>query len=135
MIILAVHNYLISKEHPRKLTRAIVLDEAHRVSNSKALLGLMREGRAFGLGMLIATQFPTDIPQDIYGCTETKLFLGNDDFVHAESVAKKLEGGASRHDIKSLAEQIRNMNQFRAVLRNSQHPKVFVELVPYYKKI
>lgn len=135
MITLATHNYLITKEQPRKLTRAIVLDEAHRVSKSKALLGLMREGRAFGVGMIIATQFPTDIPQDIYGCTETKLFLGNDDFVHAEAAAKKLEGGSSRSNINSLAEQIRNMKQFRAVLRNSQYPNVFIDLVPYYKRI
>jgi hypothetical protein len=135
VIILAVHNYLISKEHPRKLTRAIVLDEAHRVSQSRALLALMREGRAFGIGMLIATQFPTDIPQDIYGCTETKLFLGNDDFNHAEAAAKKLEGGSSRNNINALAEQIRNMKQFRSILRNSQHPNIFVDLIPYYKRL
>ncbi|MGG1695835.1 ATP-binding protein [Bacillus zhangzhouensis] len=135
MIILAVHNYLISREHPRKLTRAIVLDEAHRVSKSKALLGLMREGRAFGIGMLIATQFPTDIPQDIYGCTETKLFLGNDDYLHAEVAAKKLEGGSSRNNVTALADQIRDMSVFKAVLRNSHYPNVFVDLVPYYKRI
>ncbi|WP_284907570.1 hypothetical protein [Bacillus sp. lyk4-R2A-2] len=135
IIILAVHNYLISKEHPRKLTRAIVLDEAHRVSQSRALLALMREGRAFGIGMLIATQFPTDIPQDIYGCTETKLFLGNDDFNHAEAAAKKLEGGSSRNNINALAEQVRNMKQFRSILRNSQYPNIFVDLIPYYKRL
>ncbi|WP_052586943.1 ATP-binding protein [Bacillus velezensis] len=135
MIILAVHNYLISREHPRRLTRAIVLDEAHRVSKSKALLGLMREGRAFGIGMLIATQFPTDIPQDIYGCTETKLFLGNDDYIHAETAAKKLEGGSSRNNVTALADQIRDMSIFKAVLRNSHYPNVFVDLVPYYKRI
>ncbi|MFG6117221.1 ATP-binding protein [Halobacillus sp. MO56] len=134
IIILALHNYLISKEHPRKLTRAIVLDEAHRVSKSSALLGLMREGRAFGVGMLIATQFPTDIPQDIYGCTETKLFLGNDDYSHAEASAKKLEGSSSRSNVTALADQIRSMQQFRAVLRNSQNPNVFVDLLPYYKR-
>ncbi|HDR7984038.1 TPA: hypothetical protein QCY63_002251 [Bacillus cereus] len=134
MIILAIHNYLLAREQPRRLTRAIVLDEAHRVSQSQALLELMREGRAFGIGIMIATQFPTDIAQDIYGCTETKLFLSNDQFNHAESVAKQIEGGSSRQEINALVEEIRNMKQFRAVLRNSQHPKVFLDIVPYYKR-
>ncbi|PHA33612.1 ATP-binding protein [Bacillus wiedmannii] len=134
MIILAIHNYLLAREQPRRLTRAIVLDEAHRVSQSQALLELMREGRAFGIGIMIATQFPTDIAQDIYGCTETKLFLSNDQFNHAESVAKQIEGGGSRQEINALVEEIRNMKQFRAVMRNSQYPKVFLDVVPYYKR-
>ncbi|PAE37519.1 ATP-binding protein [Bacillus sp. 7884-1] len=134
MIILAIHNYLLAKEQPRRLTRAVVLDEAHRVSQSKALLELMREGRAFGIGMMIATQFPTDIAQDIYGCTETKLFLSNDQFNHAESAAKQIEGGSPKLEINALAEEIRNMKQFRAVLRNSQYSKVFLDIVPYYKR-
>ncbi len=134
MIILAIHNYLLSQEQPRKLTRAVVLDEAHRVSQSNALLELMREGRSFGIGMMIATQFPTDIAQDIYGCTETKLFLSNDQYIHAEAAAKQIEGGSTRQEINELAEGIRNMKQFRAVLRNSQYPKVFLDVMPYYKR-
>ncbi|MEH7303094.1 type IV secretion system DNA-binding domain-containing protein [Neobacillus drentensis] len=134
MIILAIHNYLLSQEQPRKLTRAVVLDEAHRVSQSNALLELMREGRSFGIGMMIATQFPTDIGQGIYGCTETKLFLSNDQFIHAEAAAKQIEGGSTRQEINELAEGIRNMKQFRAVLRNSQYPKVFLDVMPYYKR-
>jgi hypothetical protein len=134
MIILAIHNFLVSREQPRKLTRAVVLDEAHRVSQSEPLLELMREGRAFGIGMIIATQFPSDIPQDIYGCTETKLFLGNDFFSHAESAARQIEGGVSKMEISSLADEIRNMKQFRAVLRNSQYSKVFLDILPYYKR-
>jgi DNA phosphorothioation-dependent restriction protein DptH len=134
IIILAIHNYLLSQEQPRKLTRAVVLDEAHRVSQSNALLELMREGRSFGIGMMIATQFPTDIAQGIYGCTETKLFLSNDQFIHAEAAAKQIEGGSTRQEINELAENIRNMKQFRAVLRNSQYPKVFLDVMPYYKR-
>lgn len=134
LVILAIHNYLLSKEQPRKLTRIVVLDEAHRVSESKALLELMREGRAFGIGMMIASQFPTDIPPDIYGCTETKLFLSNDQYSHAEFAAKQIEGGMSKQAIASLAEDIRRMKQFRAIMRNSQYPKVFVDVLPYYER-
>ncbi|GAB1779550.1 hypothetical protein PMEGAS67_50270 [Priestia megaterium] len=135
LLILAIHNYLLSGEQPRRLTRGLVLDEAHRVSQSDALLEMMREGRAFGIGVIISTQFPTDIRSEIYGCTESKLFLGNDQFEHAEAGAIQIAGGASRQEIKQFAEQIRSLGTHQAFMRNFHYPKVLVDITPYYKRI
>lgn len=133
LLIVAAHNYILTRNQPLRLTRAMILDEAHRISKSKPLLGLMREGRSFGMGMIIATQFPSDIIQDIYGCTDTKLFLGNDNFGHAETAASQIAGGGNRQEIRNLAEHIRNLSQFRGVMRNSHYQKVFVEIIPYFE--
>ncbi|AWD68663.1 hypothetical protein C2I28_26920 (plasmid) [Priestia megaterium] len=135
LLILAIHNYLLSGEQPRRLTRSLVLDEAHRVSQSDALLEMMREGRAFGIGVIISTQFPSDIRTEIYGCTESKLFLGNDQFEHAEAGAIQLDGGASRQEIKQFAEQIRSLATHQAFIRNFHYPKMLVDIIPYYKRI
>ena len=51
------------------------LDEAWRLVHSPYLVPLMREGRAFGLGVIIATQFPKDLPAEIAGSAATKLFF------------------------------------------------------------
>ncbi len=61
--LMALYSFLIRREHPHRLERLLVLDEAWRLVNSPFLEPLMREGRAFGLGVIIATQFPTRPPR------------------------------------------------------------------------
>jgi DNA helicase HerA-like ATPase len=51
----------------------MVFDEAHRVKDSKRLEQLAREGRAFGVGIVIGTQFPGDIPETMAGNLATQL--------------------------------------------------------------
>lgn len=135
ILILAMHNYFSSKEHPRKLTRGIVLDEAHRISKSEILATFARECRAFGISIIIATQFPTDMSEDIYGCTETKLFLGNDDPKHARAAAEKIVGTANKDELLKMSENIRGFKQFQAVIRNIHYMNDIINILPYYKKI
>lgn len=135
ILILAMHNYFSSKEHPRKLTRAIVLDEAHRISKSEILATFARECRAFGISIIIATQFPTDMAEEIYGCTETKLFLGNDEPKHARAAAEKIVGTANKDELLKMTENIRGFKQFQAVIRNVHYINEIINILPYYKKI
>lgn len=134
ILILAMHNYFSSKEHPRKLTRGIVLDEAHRVSKSEILATFARECRAFGISIIIATQFPTDMSEDVYGCTETKLFLGNDDPKHAKAAAEKIVGTSNKDQLLKMSEHIRGFKQFQAVIRNSHYTNDIINTMPYYLK-
>ena len=60
--LMALYNYLIRQPQSHQLGRLAVLDEAWRLVESPFLEPLMREGRAFGLGVVIASQFPTDLP-------------------------------------------------------------------------
>lgn len=60
--LMALYNYLIRQAQSHRLTRLAVLDEAWRLVESPFLEPLMQEGRAFGLGVVIASQFPTDLP-------------------------------------------------------------------------
>ena len=63
ILIVQLHGHVLRGEQPRRLTRMLVFDEAHRVKDSKRLEQLAREGRAFGVGIVIGTQFPGDIPE------------------------------------------------------------------------
>lgn len=134
ILILAMHNYFSSKEHPRKLTRGIVLDEAHRISKSEILATFARECRAFGISIIIATQFPTDMSEDVYGCTETKLFLGNDDPKHAKAAAEKIVGTSNKDQLLKMSEHIRGFKQFQAVIRNAHYTNDIIDIMPYYLK-
>ena len=57
LIVIRLHGVLVRRDHPRKLTRLLVLDEAWRVATSTHLANLAREGRAFGAGIAIGTQY------------------------------------------------------------------------------
>ena len=73
--LMALYNYLIRQTQTHTLGRLLVLDEAWRVVESPFLIPPMREGRAFGLGVVIATQFPRDLPEAVRGSTATRLFF------------------------------------------------------------
>ena len=61
--LMALYNYLIRQPQAHKLARLAVLDEAWRLVQSPFLEPLMREGRAFGLGVVDRVAVP-DRPAD-----------------------------------------------------------------------
>ena len=95
LIVIRLHGVLVSRPQPRKLTRLLVLDEAWRVAKSKHLENLAREGRAFGAGIAIGTQYPGDLPADLSGALDTKIYLKNQQPDHKKAVVMALCGGNS----------------------------------------
>jgi DNA helicase HerA-like ATPase len=70
----------------------------------------MREGRAFGLGVVVASQYPDDLIEAIAGTINTKLYFS-----------------------QSLPEKVRAIQ--RALSVNRQYPSVQVALKPYFERI
>ena len=89
LIIIRLHGVLLRRAQPRRLTRLLVLDEAWRVASSTHLENLAREGRAFGAGIAIGTQYPGDLPPDLSGALDTKIYL-------EEPAARSQEGRGAR---------------------------------------
>jgi len=58
-----------------RIRLAIVLDEAHRLGNDPSLLKLMKEGRKYGIAVIIATQSLNDIDQDVLSNTGTRILF------------------------------------------------------------
>ena len=63
------HN--LKGEQPRELRRLLVFDEAWRVKEARGCKSWRERGRAFGVGIVIGTQFPGDIPDDLSGTLAT----------------------------------------------------------------
>ena len=91
---------------PRRLTRMMVFDEAHRVKDSKRLESLAREGRAFGIGIVVGTQFPGDIPESLAGNLATQLFLMNNQAAHRRFVVAQVTGTNASNEARTLLEQL-----------------------------
>jgi hypothetical protein len=134
LIIMRLHGMLVSRPHPRKLTRLLVVDEAHRVAKSKHLENLAREGRAFGAGIAIGTQFPGDLPPELSGALGTKIYLKNQHPDHRRAVVRALCGAGSGAD-ENLEAALEGLSQFEGLIQN-QHYLPFAEfkLLPYFKR-
>lgn len=81
--------YLESKG-PQTLHCFVVIDEAHRIptGNGTAVERLLREGRKFGIGVILASQQPEDFTPIAFSNTSSKLVFQITD--ERSSVAKQL---------------------------------------------
>lgn len=135
LIIIRLHGYLVRGAQPRKLTRLLVLDEAWRVASSKHLENLAREGRAFGVGLAIGTQYPGDLPPDLAGSLATKVYLKNQQPDHRKAVAAALVGGGAAKEAAALAAFMEKQVMFQALIANQQYaPFASFSLRPYYQR-
>jgi Ni2+-binding GTPase involved in maturation of urease and hydrogenase len=135
LIIIRLHGVLVRRAQPRKLTRLLVLDEAWRVANSTHLENLAREGRAFGAGIAIGTQYPGDLPPDLSGALDTKIYLKNQQPDHKKAVVRALCGANSGPDAQHLHGILERLSQFEGIIQNQQYlPYARFKLVPYFAR-
>jgi hypothetical protein len=134
--LMALYNYLIRQPQSHRLSRLAVLDEAWRLVESPFLEPLMREGRAFGLGVLIASQFPTDLPTTVAGSTATKLYFSQTNVDQVRDIQRTILGKTSGADADHLASIMRGLPPLTCVLYSKQFPRfVRVTVTPYFERV
>ena len=135
IIIIQLHGYALRGEQPRRLKRLMVFDEAHRVKDSQKLESLAREGRAFGVGIVIGTQFPGDIPETIAGNLATQLFLMNNQAAHRRFIVGQLLGSVSGSEGRSMLEALGKLQPLEGVFINAHYSGgVFVKILPHWQR-
>lgn len=135
-LLMALYNQLIRQPQPRTLRRLLVLDEAWRLIQSPFLEPLMREGRAFGLGVVVATQYPKDLPDTVAGATATRLFFSQNQPEQVREIQRTLVGKTSGVDAERVAATVRSMPPLTCLM-NSAHYQPFsrVTVHPYYERV
>jgi Bacterial protein of unknown function (DUF853) len=89
---------------PNSVRYLVVVDEAHRVADFRAVKSMIREGRSKGLAVVLATQQPLDLPDVVAANAQTKVCFGLPDATVATMAARKLQPDNHR-----LSEQIRTL--------------------------
>lgn len=134
-IIVRLHGHLLKGDQPRHFRRLLVFDEAWRVRSSERLEELAREGRAFGVGIAIGTQFPGDIPENLAGNLASQILLQNSDSDHRKSVARTLTGASSGPAATQVIRQIDRLQKHEGFFRNQHYtPYVLVKTEPHYRR-
>lgn len=133
--LMALYNHLIRQQQIHSLSQALVLDEAWRLVESPFLEPLAREGRAFGLCILIATQYPDDLPEKISGSTATKLFFSQTQQSQVREIQRTVVGKTSGPDADHLAGVMKGLAPLTCLLHNKQHsPSARVKIKPYFER-
>jgi hypothetical protein len=133
--LMALYNHLIRQPQTHTLSRLLVLDEAWRLVQSPFLEPLMREGRAFGLGVVIATQFPADLPTAVSGSCATKMFFSQTDVGQIREIQRTIVGKTKGSEADHLAGILKALTPLTCVLHSLQHlPFVRLTVKPYYER-
>lgn len=134
--LMALHSYLMRQAQTHTLGRLLVLDEAWRVVESPFLIPLMREGRAFGLGVIIATQFPRDLPEAVRGSTATRLFFSQGQLEQIREIQRTIVGKTSGPEAEHVASVVRGLTPLSCVLHSTQYtPFARVTITPYFERL
>ena len=130
--LMALHNHIIRQPQIHRLGQLLVLDEAWRVVESPSLMPLMREGRAFGLGIVIASQFPKDFPKEVSGSTSTHIFLSQSEAEHIREIQRRITDKVSGRDAEEIATIVRKLPPLSCLIRSPLHsPYAQVKITPY----
>lgn len=134
--LMALNNFLLRQPQIHALGRLLVLDEAWRLVESPFLIPLMREGRAFGLGTIIATQFPRDLPEAVRGSTATRLYFSQSQIEQVREVQRTVVGKTTGPEADHLASVMRGLSPLTCVLHSKQYAN-FVRLTfkPYFERV
>jgi hypothetical protein len=96
----------------------------------------MREGRAFGLGVILATQFPKDLPDQIAGSTGTRLFFNQTKAEQVREIQRTLVGKTSGTEADHLGNLVRGLAPMECILQNLHYrPWVRLRAIPYFSRV
>jgi DNA phosphorothioation-dependent restriction protein DptH len=90
-ILRRVYREMFAWPQDSRMKLAVVLDEAHRMARDVTLPKLMKEGRKYGVGVIVASQSADDFHKDVLGNAGTKIVFRTN-FPASKEVAKLLRG-------------------------------------------
>lgn len=126
IVVYSAHRYLNARPHSAVLNQAMLFDEAHRVLKTEFMERIVRECRAYGLGVFLSSQFPDDFPRATSANLATKIVHGNGpDSDRVSSIIRLL--GLPEED----EHRIEKLGLFQAVVSNQALGNVYSSTLGY----
>lgn len=125
LIVLSSHAYYNSQPHSGTIRQFLVFDEGHRVLTSSYILRLVRECRAYGVGTILSSQYPSDFPGDISASMATKIIHGNGRDIDKVKNIVQLLGCEGKE------REIADMERFTAFVDNMHYPHTMLRTINY----
>ncbi|MGC5032466.1 helicase HerA domain-containing protein [Micromonospora sp. DT229] len=104
-ILRKIYREMFRWQQDGRMRLAVVLDEAHRLAKDVTLPKLMKEGRKYGLSVIVASQGAADFHRDVLGNAGTKIVFRTN-YPASKAVAGFLRG----RDGQDLSQQIEQLS-------------------------
>ena len=128
LIVLSAHSYYNTQSHSGTIRQFLIFDEGHRVLKSNYMLQLVRECRAYGVGTILSSQYPSDFKSDISASMATKVLHGNGSEEEKVKDILQLLGCAGREE---QLEQVTNLKRFQAFIDNRHNHQTLIRTMNY----
>jgi len=125
LIVLSSHAYYNAQPHSGAIRQFLVFDEGHRVLSSDYMLRLVRECRAYGVGTILSSQYPSDFPGDISASMATKIVHGNG------RDADRVKGIIQLLGCEGKEGDVANLERFQAFVDNRHYPHMIMRTMNY----
>lgn len=99
-----VYREMFRWEQTQVMRLALILDEAHRLAKDVTLPKLMKEGRKYGISVVVASQGAADFHRDVLGNVGTKIVFRTN--YPASKVAAGFLRGRDGQDLSQQIEQL-----------------------------
>jgi hypothetical protein len=125
LVVLSAHSYYNSQKHCGDLRQVFVIDEAHRILGADYLQQFALECRAYGISLVLSSQYPSHFPPDISASMATKVIHGNGrDMKHVREICSLL--GLSNREV-----EVAELGMFEAVYANKHARNEFIRTITY----
>jgi DNA phosphorothioation-dependent restriction protein DptH len=125
LIVMSAHAYLNALPHSGIIRQLFVIDEAHRVLDYEFMADFVLQCRAYGVGTILSSQYPSHFPQDVSSSMATKILHGNDRDADRVRAIVQLIGCSGREaDVSSL-------DRFQAFVDNRHSPHTLIRTMNY----
>ena len=125
LVVLSAHSYLNTQPHSGAIRQFFVFDEGHRVLDSTYMAAMARECRAYGVGVILSSQYPSDFPADISASMATKVLHGNGrDTERIRAIVNMI--GYEGHE-----GEVANLERFEGFIDNRHYPYTLLRTMNY----
>jgi hypothetical protein len=125
MLVMSAHAYFNSLPHSGSIRQICVFDEAHRVLDYEFMAAFILQCRAYGVGMVLSSQYPSQFPQDISSSMATKIIHGNErDSERIRDIVQLIGCVGREGDVASL-------ERFQAFLDNRHYPQTLIRTISW----
>jgi len=125
LIVMSAHSYFNSIPHSGTIRLLFIIDEAFRVLEYESMADFVLQCRAYGVGMLLSSQYPSQFPIDISSSLATKIIHGNGrDASRIRDIVQLIRCDGREGDIAGL-------ERFQAFVDNRHHPQTLIRTMNY----
>jgi DNA phosphorothioation-dependent restriction protein DptH len=125
LVVLSAHSYFNAQPHSGAIRQFLVFDEGHRVLRSAYMAAMARECRAYGVGIILSSQYPSDFPGDISASMATKVLHGNGrDLDRIRAIVNMI--GYEGHE-----GEVANLEPFQGYIDNRHYPHTLLRTMNY----